>query len=210
MEDIANILFDFGNVIIDIDIDGAKQRIGAMRRPDVPEEEFEQHIYSLISKYEVDAISDSLFINGVLKYSKRDIQARDVIDAWNSMLVGIPPFRLQMLEQLRQNYSLFMLSNTNFMHIAWVHDHLERVHGVEDFEVRYFDEVYYSHLIKARKPNKDSFEYVAEDAMITPAKTLFIDDTEENIAAAAELGFQTLLSPSSVEIAETLKLMGMY
>jgi len=208
--DVSNILFDFGNIIIDIDIPGAIERIGSLKRNDVSEQDYDSHIRDLVRKYEVDAISTDLFINGILKLSDVKVQARDVIDAWNSMLVGIPAYRLTMLQQLRGKFGLFMLSNTNYMHIEWVHAHLKRDHDIHDFETRYFDEVYYSHLIKARKPDHGSFRLVAREAMITPSKTLFIDDNEENIAAADLLGFQTLLSPPEKDVAEDLKLMGLF
>ena len=151
MPDISNLLFDFGNVIIDIDIPGAIDRLGALKHPEVEDAEYDRQLRQLVRKYEVDAISTDLFINGVLKYAGHNVQALDVIKAWNSMLVDLPAYRLSMLEQLRSRFGLFMLSNTNYMHISWVHDHLRDAHQISDFEDRFFDEVYYSHLIKARK-----------------------------------------------------------
>ncbi len=210
MAGVANILFDFGNVIIDIDIPGAIDRIAALRSPKVTEETYDREIRALVRKYEVDAISTDLFINGILKYADVKVQARDVITAWNSMLVAIPEYRLTMLETLKHNFGLYMLSNTNYLHIEWVHDHLRTTHHIEDFESRFFDVVYYSHLIKARKPDSEAFEHVIRDAMITPEKTLFIDDNEANIEAASALGFQTLLSPPEKDVAEDLKLLGLY
>jgi len=207
---VANILFDFGNVIIDIDIPGAIDRIAAFRSPKVSEETYDRELRKLVRKYEVDAISTDLFINGILKYADVSVQARDVIVAWNSMLVSLPEYRLTMLERLKDRFGLFMLSNTNYLHIEWVHEYLRTTHHIEDFESRFFDVVYYSHLIKARKPDSKAFEYVIEDAMITPEKTLFIDDNEANIETASDLGFQTLLSPSDKDVAEDLKLLGLY
>ena len=48
-------------------------------------------------------------------------------------------------------------------------------------------------MINLRKPNADIFEFVAKDAGIDPQETLFIDDLENNIATAAQLGFKTHL-----------------
>ena len=210
MQNVANILFDFGNVLIDIDIDGAISRIAQLRSEKIAPEVYEAHVRGLVEKYEVDEISTDLFINGILKHAHHSVQALDVIEAWNSMLIGIPAFRLGMLEQLKQNFGLFMLSNTNELHIAWVHEHLAVAHGIDDFETRLFDEVYYSHKIKARKPDPASFLHVKDDAFITPGRTLFIDDLPENIQAAKSLGFRTMISPPEVEVAEVLKLDGYY
>ena len=206
----TTLLFDFGNVIIDIDIPSAIERIANLRSPKVPEDEFEAHVRALIEKYEVDAISTDLFINGVLKKSHHDRHALDVIEAWNSMLVGIPAYRLGMLQKLQDEFNVYILSNTNELHIAWVHNYLEETHGITTFEKDYLHEAYYSHLIKARKPNEDAFQYVIDDAYLTPAKTLFVDDTMENIETARRMGFQVLYSPHEEEIAEVLKLRGYY
>ena len=210
MPALTNILFDFGNILIDIDIPGAVSRIAELKSVDVDPGRYEIEVRSLVEKYEVGAISTDLFINGIIRLAHHTVQALDVIDAWNSMLLGIPEYRLSMLEQLRHNFGLYMLSNTNELHIAWVHQHLETAHGIVDFESRFFDKVYYSHLINARKPEPDAFAFVRDDAPITPSKTLFIDDMIENIESASRLGFQTMHSPSNVEVAESLKIKGFY
>jgi glucose-1-phosphatase len=210
MNPIANILFDFGNVIIDIDSAGAFERIAAFRSQDMNEETYRTQIIHLAEKFEVDAISKDDFISGILDLTSPDTRAEDVVDAWNSMLVGIPKYRFGMLESLKQNFNLLLLSNTNQLHIAWVHEHLESTHGIDDFESRFFHDVYYSHMIKARKPDPAAFLHVIESSYITPAKTLFIDDVQEYLDAAGKLGFQTMLSPPQEEIAETLKILGYY
>ena len=206
----TNLLFDFGNVIIDIDIPHAIEQMVQLKSPKVSDEEYDKHVRDLIEKYEVDAISTDRFINGVLQKCHHTVQALDVITAWNSMLVGVPTFRLGMLRKLMERYNVYMLSNTNELHIEWVHKHLREAHGITNFESEYLHGVYYSHLIKARKPNEDAFQFVVDDAFITPARTLFVDDTMENIDAAANMGFQVHFSPPEEEIAEVLKLRGFY
>jgi len=210
MNPVANILFDFGNVIMDIDSPGAFDRIAALRSPDLDEETYRKNIISLAEKLEVDAISSDAFVEGILNDAASGVVAKNVVDAWNSMLVGVPRYRLGMLDSLKQNFNLLMLSNTNQLHIQWAHEHLESIHGIDDFERRFFHDVYYSHEIKARKPEPGAFMHVINESFITPEKTLFIDDIQEHLDAAAELGFQTMLSPPEEEIAETLKILGYY
>ncbi len=210
MTETRNLLFDFGNVLIDLDIEGATERIQALMDPSHHAPQVEQAVINAIEKFEVGAISTEVFLNALLRHARRDVQARDVIQAWNSMLVGIPPYRLSMLKKLRESYGVYLLSNTNTLHLEWVYRHLERELKVDNFDKRFFDGVYYSHLIGHRKPDQSCFEYVVRESLITPEKTLFIDDNAENIAAAKKLGFQTHLSPPGEEIAEFLKLSGYY
>jgi methionine salvage enolase-phosphatase E1 len=78
---------------------------------------------------------------------------------------------------------LFVLSNTNGLHISWVNAFMERKYNAPSLEP-WFDRTYYSHLVKARKPETASFEYVLQDAGIRPEETLYVEDTYENIESA--------------------------
>jgi putative hydrolase of the HAD superfamily len=210
MSSITTLLFDFGNVIIDIDIPGATSRLEALVQEGSDLPKARNHMKDLVIALETGKIPAEDFIGGMLGMSRPDVTPADVEEAWNSMLIGIPRYRLAMLEALKERYSVQMLSNINPLHMDWVHAHLRDSHGVTDFETRYFTGVYYSHLIGRRKPDADAFEFVIEDSFLTPENTLFIDDMPENIATARRLGFQTHLSPPEEEIAEYLKVNGYY
>lgn len=203
---IKNLLFDLGNVIIDIDIDGVKERLQSMLRTDADV----AMIQKALIDYECGRISTEIFINHILRQSDRKFQAIDVIEMWNGMLIGIPRYRLIMLEMLRLNYNVYLLSNTNELHLEWVHRYVKRAHKVSNFEESYFDQAFYSHLIGDRKPNASIFKYVSKEVFMTPEHTLFMDDMEENLVAAAELGFHTYQIKPGEEVAEYLKLEGFY
>jgi glucose-1-phosphatase len=203
---IRNLLFDLGNVIVDIDIEGAYTRLGNLFRSDARKEVIEKALLD----YECGRISTDIFINAMLSQSEQKFQALDVIEAWNSMLIGVPEYRLDMLDKLRSKYNVYLLSNTNALHLEWVHRYMRRVHKVESFEQQYFDHAYYSHLVGDRKPNASFFRFISEDAFMTPALTLFMDDMQANIDAADALGFQTYLVKPGEEIAEYLKRGGYY
>ncbi|HSF89783.1 MAG TPA: HAD family phosphatase [Saprospiraceae bacterium] len=203
---IRNLLFDLGNVIVDIDIDGAYARLRSLFRADAKEELIEKALLD----YECGRISTDIFINSILRQSERRYQAIDVIEAWNSMLVGIPPYRLEMLEKLRSNYSVYLLSNTNALHLEWIHRYVRKVHHVESFEKQFFDQAFYSHLVGDRKPNPSIFKFITEDAFLTPALTLYMDDVQENLDVAGKLGFETYLVKPGEEIAEYLKEKGFF
>jgi FMN phosphatase YigB (HAD superfamily) len=203
---IKNLLFDLGNVIIDIDIAGAQERLKSMLRKDADM----AMIQKALVDYECGQISTEIFINHILRQSERKYQAVDVIEAWNGMLIGIPHYRLTMLEMLRPNYNVYLLSNTNALHLEWVHRYVKRAHKVSDFEESFFDQAFYSHLIGDRKPNPSIYKYVSEEVFMTPEHTLFLDDMEENISAAADFGFHTYHVKPGEEVAEYLKLEGFY
>lgn len=203
---IRSLLFDLGNVIVDIDIDGAHDRLNQLFRKDAERPVIERAFI----EYECGRISTDIFINTLLKQSERKVQALDVIEAWNSMIVGIPDYRVEMLRQLKRKYSVYVLSNTNSLHLEWIHRYVQRVHKIESFEQELLDHAFYSHLVGDRKPNISLFKFITEDSFVTPALTLYMDDVQENLDVAGKLGFHTHLVKPGEEIAEYLKKQGYF
>ena len=98
------------------------------------------------------------------------------------MLLTIKPERLEMLLELRKKYKVFLLSNTNETHLAFVDGYLRTVYGfdIQHFSTVYFDKAYYSHEIGLRKPNTSIFQFVLDDAGLKAEECLFIDDIAVN------------------------------
>lgn len=201
-----NLLFDFGNVIIDIDVDGAISRMTKLLKSDVDRD----LLTGIINEYESARISTDLFINKIISHSRYGVQAFHIIEAWNSMLIGIPEYRLVMLKELRKKYNVYLLSNTNELHLQWVYQHLNRIHHVEHFEKEFFDQAFYSHLVRDRKPHPSIFKHVIDETLLTPELTLFMDDVKENIDVAQKLGFNTHWVQPGEEIGEYLKVQGYF
>lgn len=201
---IKNMLFDLGNVIVDIDIEGAHKRLKEMFRPEANQTIIEKAFLD----YECGRISTDLFINALLNQCERKFQAIDIIGAWNSMLIGIPAHRLEMLKQLKLRYKVYLLSNTNALHLEWIHRYLHKEHNEDSFESTFFDYAYYSHLVGDRKPNPSLFKFIREDAYMIPALTLYMDDVQENLDVAQQQGFQTHLVKPGEEIGDYLRKQG--
>ena len=128
------------------------------------------------------------------------IDENQITTAWNSMLLHWRLESLSFLKTLAKKYKLYLLSNTNDIHLAAVNNLLKQETGKESID-DLFTKAYYSHKINLRKPNADIFEFIAKDAGIDPQETLFIDDLENNIETAASLGFKThlLLDSETIE-----------
>ena len=99
---------------------------------------------------------------------------------------------LQFLDSLQSKYKLFLLSNTNHIHLNEfnkIYHQKKRTKPFDDF----FDKAYYSCDIGLRKPNADIYEFVLNENKLDVGKTLFVDDSAQNIEAAKALGMQTIL-----------------
>ncbi|MEO6132987.1 MAG: hypothetical protein ABIQ02_14155, partial [Saprospiraceae bacterium] len=190
----------------DLDIDKTFNDLDKLFRPDADKKLIER----IAIEYECGRVSTEIFINTLISQSKPTVQALDIVEAWNGMLIGIPQYRIAMLLMLRPNFNVYLLSNTNELHLDWVHAYVKRIHGIEDFEKKFFDQAYYSHLIGDRKPLPSIYKHVIDDAFMTPSLTLYMDDVKENIDVAEKLGFKTYLVKEGEDIAEYLKGEGYY
>lgn len=204
---IKNILFDLGNVLIPLDEQRCIDRLAELYGFDTIES-IPKHIDDMISSYELGNVSTTTFLDFMVRESKVNTTKNEVIDAWNSMLMGIYPGVIKMLGELKGNYQLFILSNTNELHIEWVDKLLLKTLKFPGF-YKHFTHIYLSHEIHLSKPNLEIFSHVCEHARIRPYETIFFDDRIENIKAAESVGFLTAHVQSDDKIDELVKQIGL-
>ncbi|MCL4482542.1 MAG: HAD-IA family hydrolase, partial [Bacteroidetes bacterium] len=114
----------------------------------------------------------------------------EIEDAWGAMLIDFPAGIINYLIELKGKYRLFLLSNTNEIHVRRFEQIFEDAFGYPIS--RLFEKCYYSNEIGFRKPNAEAFLAVLKDASINPAETLFVDDLQQNTEAAKTLGMKVL------------------
>jgi len=176
------IIFDFGDVFINLDkqatLDGLKN-LGISH--------WNEDLNQLNLQYEVGAISGDDFLSGIQKHTNNG-SIEDIRAAWNSILADFPLYRLEFLQMLSQKYRLFLLSNTDAIHI----DTFEQKSGPSFYSDFYqcFEKVYFSFEIGMRKPNPDVYSFVLDQHGLQAKQTLFIDDKKENTDAAQALGLK--------------------
>ena len=200
MAKVKYLLLDLGNVLFDLDEPATVAEMKSL----LDVEEFPEDLPVAIRGYDTGVWSTERFINYFLRQAKPGVVARDVVQAWNRMMVGMRPEVLDLLEILGMRYPLYLLSNINDLHYEWFMKHLAEEHDITDFSERFFVKTYYSHLIGYRKPDRECFEWVLQDAGIPAEKTLFIDDKKENTDGAAVIGLQVHTLPGSQDLEDEL------
>jgi len=187
---IKNILFDLGGVILDIDVQATLKGFYELGFP----ADLMQFPYSMTTdlffKYETGKLDTDAFRNAIRKKTGVEMSDQAFNEAWNAMLVRIPPERTDLLKRLSERYSLYMLSNTSSLHVEVFENMYLEAAGLSMHEV--FTKIYYSHEIGWHKPDHEAWEHVIDDAGIRPEETLFLDDNIHNIKASQELGFQAI------------------
>lgn len=188
------LLFDLGNVLFEIDIPGCSQRIYDLLDPETDRQQFRLDFKEKNEGLETGEISKGVFINFILRNCRREVQALEVIEAWNSMLIGMPAKHLDILPELRKHYQLYVLSNINPIHIKRFQEMIIEDHGIDHFE-SFFNQVFYSSEIGFRKPNTDCFQFVLEQIGLPADQILFMDDVLVNVEAAKNQGIRGLHIP---------------
>lgn len=190
MEEIKNIIFDLGNVIINIDGD---RTVNAMK--DLGFKDF-QESYTLLRQsdlfdwLEKGLISPDKFYDDLKTHFNNHVSSAMIDEAWNSMLLDFPQKRIELIQKLKSKYRLFLLSNTNVIHYQKYNNDLINQYGFGLSSL--FEKAYYSFDLGMRKPDMEIFEYVIKDSNLKPLETLFIDDSAKNIDTANQLGLKTL------------------
>lgn len=196
---IKNIIFDFGDIFINLDKPATEIRLKSLGL-----EKISQRMLRFAQSYEMGLISTLEFIQ-FFKELYPSVRETEFTDAWNAILLDTPQYRLDFIKDLAEHdhYRLFLLSNTNDLHIQWVKNNW----GIDRFEAfkNCFEGFYLSHEIGLRKPNFDVYEFVLRSNQLLPNETLFIDDTKLNTEAASKLGICTWnLVPGNEDVVQLI------
>lgn len=189
---VKHIIFDFGAVIINIDILLAYKAFSQLSGRSLAEVEklFEQD--KAYWKYEVGELDDEGFRNLLRTTLKLNISDQELDNAWNLLLLDVPEERVNLIRRLSENYPVYLLSNTNPIHIRECREIFRRQHGIDNFR-DLFQKTYMSYEIGKMKPDPEFYNYVLDDIGCRPEEVLFLDDNKKNIEGAAALGIQTRL-----------------
>ncbi len=199
---IKNIIFDFGGVLMDLDYRLSVRALNELLQIDVVSEKNRQWFMSIFKQYEKGEVSDEKFIWELQHTSKTKPEARQVIDAWNQMIIGSVPERFEFLKELKQDYTVLLLSNSNSLHVDHGMKVLAEIMDVTDFNELHFHNTYYSHLLGMRKPDAEIFEHILADNQIRAEESLFIDDLLPNIEGAKAVGLQAVQHDPKTNIIE--------
>jgi len=188
-KNIDNIIFDLGGVLLNIDYtltSKAFKRLG-VKNFDALYSQAQQN--NVFNDFETGKLSAKDFRTYIKEYIPKATD-REIDDAWNSMLLDLPKKRLELLNNIKKKYRIFLLSNTNEIHVKYFTNYLNKMYGKGYFE-SLFEKHYYSNEIGLRKPNIEAFEYVCKQNDLEPSNTLFIDDSIQHIKGAKKAGLQT-------------------
>ncbi len=198
-----NIIFDLGGVLLNIDYNKTEKAFEAMGFAEFTKMYNQFEANTLFENLEIGKLTPDEFYEGLLRVSGKPVSRQQVWEAWNAMLLDFRETSLSLLEKLSANHRIYLLSNTNAIHHEAFMKIFAALQPGRDFD-GYFTKAYYSHNVGLRKPGREIFDFVLQDAGLEPAKTLFIDDSFNNIDGAKKAGLLTKLLLPGETIEETL------
>ena len=186
MNQIKNIIFDLGGVLLNLDYQLTFDLFAELGLTDVFSK---QKQTKLFDELEEGLIDQETFLDAFIQASDRDISAKkpDILNAWNAILLDFPAERLTLLQQVKKNYKTYLYSNTNAIHMERFHEKLILENKVQNLD-SFFDQVYFSHDLQIRKPKPEGFLKILDNHRLVASETLFIDDSIQHIQGAKKAG----------------------
>lgn len=189
---IKNLLFDLGGVIMDLDRDRcvrAFERLGMKDADDFLGVYGQKGAFLALESGEIDADEFHAQVRPMI--DRENVSDEEIDAAFNEFLIGIPVHRLESLRELRRDYKVYLLSNTNPIMVNGKIAEEFRKEGREMSD--YFDGIFTSYEAKCCKPGKAIFDYTEKVGGLNPSETLFFDDSQSNVNAARTYGFNSVL-----------------
>ncbi|WP_350292075.1 HAD family phosphatase [uncultured Croceitalea sp.] len=182
---IKNLILDFGNIFINLDKPATAKAMQKFGFTSITPE-----LDTIFKDYEKGLVTSNEFLNATGQLFPK-ASKKGLTDAWNAILLDFPDYRFEFLEALKESkeFRLFLLSNTNDIHIEFVKKQM----GANKYErfKNCFEVFYLSYEMKMRKPDVEIFEFVLKANNLVAQETIFVDDTKENTDTASLLGIKT-------------------
>lgn len=202
-----NIIFDLGNVIIDIDFSLTFEALAKLSNGYSSEEVAEiMTTQKNWLDYEKGLFTDNHFRS--LLRSNLLLKATDteIDEAFCALLLPIDSNRIELIKKLAQNHRLFILSNTNHIHFKEVEKMIIAATNTDVIKEELIECAFLSYEMGMAKPDKAIYQQLMDEAMILPHETLFLDDMLDNVKAAEKLGIKTVqIVPNKFTILDYFK-----
>ena len=179
------IIFDLGAVILNINYQNTIDKFTKLGVKNAATFYSKKIQTDLFNQIETGMISSNEFLKALQKETN-SANIKEVEKAWNAMLLDLPEERLQLIKNLKKKYTIYLLSNTNAIHI----DSFKKQLGNKKWLAfcKLFNKMYLSHEIGLRKPDGKIFEYILKVQKLKAEEVFFIDDSPQHIYVAKKVG----------------------
>jgi len=188
LKGIRNIIFDLGGVLLNIDPKKTIEAFGQLGMEQLIGEKGLTYDHDVFYLMEQGKITQEEFRNGVRELLTGEVTDDQIDTAWTAMLLDFPKVRVELVQKLRNEFNIYLFSNTNAIHVLKYQDIFRKQHGFEVSSL--FEKDFHSNEIGFRKPSSDSFQEIIRLSGINPEESLFVDDSLLNVEGAIACGLK--------------------
>jgi putative hydrolase of the HAD superfamily len=191
------IVFDLGQVLIPFDynifISAINKHKNGLGEAFVKEYNAN---YEIHRDFERGKISEVSFIGQMLEWLEHKISSEEFIKYWSSIF-SVNEDVIALLPELKKNYKLYLLSNTNSIHKKF---------GYQDYAfLKQFDKLFLSHEVGFIKPEEAIYRAVEIVSGFPSEEHIFIDDVMEYVDAAKSIGWDGIHFVGYGDLVENLR-----
>lgn len=190
LDGVKNIIFDLGGVILNIDYlktEKAFKNLGILNFDEIYSQAKQTNLFNDL---ETGKIGENEFCEKLNSLTDSNFSNKEIIECWNAMLLDLPKERIELLNNLKSKFRIFLLSNTNEIHLKAFNKTIKDNYKPNLFN-ELFENHYFSHSLKMRKPHPETFTKVLELNNLKASETFFIDDSIQHIEGANKAGLKT-------------------
>ena len=196
------LIFDLGKVVFDLSFERVFQSWAKGSNGQAYELKARFQFDDLFDQFEKAAITPQHFRREVANKLGLTLTDQEFDAGWGDLYLAAYPGIDALLAQLKSSYQLVALTNTNCLHSpVWKRKYADTL--------RYFDHVFSSHELQARKPEATAYQHVLAYLQMQPAEVVFLDDSPDNIKGADQLGLKTILVTSYEQMTAALHSLGL-
>lgn len=188
LKGIRNIIFDLGGVLNNIDPKKTIEAFGQLGMQNLIGDKGLTYDHDIFYLMEQGKITSEEFRNGVRKLLPGEVTDDQIDAAWTAMLLDFPKVRVELVQKLRNEFAIYLFSNTNAIHVMKYQSNFRNQHGFEISSL--FEKDFHSNEIGYRKPTLESFQEIIRLSGIHPEESLFIDDSLQNVEGAIASGLK--------------------
>jgi len=196
------VIFDMGGVLVDLDIEGCKTAFKRILDYQKIDEIIDPcHQKGIWGDLEEGVLSADEFRKIVLSGSRPGAVPQEVDEAMSYILVGIEPYKVELLRKLETSHDLYMLSNNNEISIKRSSEMFADAGIPMDKICR---KCFLSYQMKALKPSAAFYKRVMEEIGRPSDELLFIDDSQANVDGAIAAGLPAVYYRPGSDLAALL------
>ena len=131
LTNIKNIVFDLGNVLLNLDFDASLQafaKLGAKSEVLDDKNTYSDPIFYALEVGKATPVEFRHQVRKILNNNRVSDWQND--DAWCAMIKDIPEKRVTVIQELKKNYNIYLFSNTNVIHIKRLHKDFLMQYGI--------------------------------------------------------------------------------